>query len=458
MPRTKTNKSNSRTATKTFLITAITTAGIDSRADMVAFMVETERVLKALRHSVVGTVAAWEECETHYEGTWDGEMQPDRVKHCHCYVMTKKKMRISALKNLLGRLIEDEQCVMVTKGHFDIRTKTSGERKTPDHRGGVGYVLKDKDSLLSWWASGLGHSWIQQLTDDSSYMPPKPGGSAKYEWQEVVHAVATTTDSDGRKVTVIVDKAGNMGKTTLLKYLAIYEGACVVGGKSGDMMNLLCKFIEEHGAPTIVCVNVTRKIEQYVSWTGIEQCADGMCVNTKYEGGVHCFKPPHVFVFTNSFPSTEDMSEDRWNILEIGLDGPGLYRQLSIERDFAYTAPRARPCFERMAKNDDEEKKGDDSDVDMDSDLEREILELAADEVEDAGHVAMERVMAGGTRDEFSEGELADTGDGSDHCNHEWVEWEDEGGAAPDVRMGECQQCGGTVHMLRGSRVCTLVK
>ena len=58
-----------------------------------------------------------------------------------------------------------------------------------------------------------------------------------------------------------------------------------------------------------------------VSYNAIEQLKDGLVFSSKYEGGVKMFNPPHVIIFANWLPDVKTLSEDRWNIVNIGEGG-----------------------------------------------------------------------------------------------------------------------------------------
>lgn len=53
----------------------------------------------------------------------------------------------------------------------------------------------------------------------------------------------------------------------------------------------------------------------------LEPIKDGMVTTTKYMGKTSIFRTPHLVVFANWPPWVTSLSEDRWEIYEIQMDG-----------------------------------------------------------------------------------------------------------------------------------------
>lgn len=119
-----------------------------------------------------------------------------------------------------------------------------------------------------------------------------------------------------RTINWYVDEVGNFGKTVMTKFFVDNRHVLVTNGKATDTYNQLFKFIETHGdGPDLVIFDVPRCNAEYVSYQAIEKLKDGVVYSGKYEGGMCRFNTPHVIVFANTYPNSEQLSADRWNIV-----------------------------------------------------------------------------------------------------------------------------------------------
>ncbi len=112
---------------------------------------------------------------------------------------------------------------------------------------------------------------------------------------------------------------GNIGKTSFAKYLSVHHGAIPCSGKGSDMRNGICDYMEKHGrGPPIVVIPIPKSFNHdYLSYEGIETVKDGYFYSGKYKGGICVYNPPHLVVLSNREPDVEELSQDRWHIVEI---------------------------------------------------------------------------------------------------------------------------------------------
>lgn len=141
-------------------------------------------------------------------------------------------------------------------------------------------------------------------------------------WQRMILNLVNQP-RENRIINWIIDRKGNKGKTSLTKHLCITRGAIVVGGKGSDMRYAVAKTIEDKGDIEIVCIDLARTSEGFVSYEGIENIKNGIFFSGKYESGMCIFNSPHILVFSNYEPDYEKLSKDRWNIID--LDNMELY-------------------------------------------------------------------------------------------------------------------------------------
>lgn len=139
-----------------------------------------------------------------------------------------------------------------------------------------------------------------------------------YDWQKKI-CEELQNDPDDRSINWIWEPDGCAGKTTFQKYIYLtFQNVCITSGKSADMKNGIIEFIKKHGeTPDIVLINIPRCNIDYVSYEGIESIKDMFFYSGKYEGGQVCGKSPHVYIFANSEPPIDKLSEDRWKVKRI---------------------------------------------------------------------------------------------------------------------------------------------
>lgn len=129
-----------------------------------------------------------------------------------------------------------------------------------------------------------------------------------------------------RTINWLVDPKGNIGKTELTRYLALKQGALICsGGENKDVCNLIYNvmydskgdLINSLRRKTTIILDIPRCKNGKVSYNAIEQMKNGLVTNTKYQCRTMIFNSPHVWVFSNNLPDTDQMSLDRWVIWEV---------------------------------------------------------------------------------------------------------------------------------------------
>jgi len=137
-------------------------------------------------------------------------------------------------------------------------------------------------------------------------------------WQKKIEDILLGPIDD-RKVYWFYDYTGNIGKSALVKYLVVkYKALFCDGGKKSDIINLV--FNNDMDSCNCVIWDIPRASKGSVSYATLESVKNGMICNTKYETGVKLFNSPHIFVFANFRPERmEDLSEDRWEIIDLTL-------------------------------------------------------------------------------------------------------------------------------------------
>lgn len=134
-----------------------------------------------------------------------------------------------------------------------------------------------------------------------------------YGWQlEVLDIINSTPDS--RTIHWYWEPDGNMGKTTLAKYLVIKHNALMLTGKNNDMFHMIAKNPSKR---KLFIVDVPRSATGHINYGAIELIKNGLVFSGKYEGCQLVFDNPHVFVFANIPPNLRELSVDRWKITRL---------------------------------------------------------------------------------------------------------------------------------------------
>jgi len=139
-----------------------------------------------------------------------------------------------------------------------------------------------------------------------------------YPWESIILNILKEP-ADDRTFYWIWEPNGCAGKTTFQKYIfQNFENVVVLSGKSTDMKNGIIQFIEKNNeTPDIVLINIPRSNIDFVSYEGLECIKDMFFFSGKYEGGMVCGKPPHLFIFANEKPPDDKLSSDRLKVFKI---------------------------------------------------------------------------------------------------------------------------------------------
>lgn len=149
-------------------------------------------------------------------------------------------------------------------------------------------------------------------------IPEKLEVEEPYGWQlEVMDIFKEKPDK--RKIYWYWSDKGNIGKTSLAKYIcATKKHSIFVNGKASDMK---CAIAKMETKPKIVILGFPKTLDhQYISYSGIEEIKDGMFFSGKYESDMVLFNNPHVIIFCNQPPDEDKLSKDRLVVKKIVLD------------------------------------------------------------------------------------------------------------------------------------------
>jgi len=212
------------------------------------------------------------------------EVGESGTPHLQCYFSFNVKQRFTQVKK------------MMEKAHWE---KAKGNTKD-----NLFYCMKE---------DGIKHGSLVPEVINS--FPPVPELEFLYEKMRDYNFPI-----GDRKINVIVDEFGNLGKTEFCRYAVMTLDRCIVsGGKSADMKNQIVEFIKNNDGkcPKYILIDVPRSQVNWISYSGIEEVKNMLFYSGKYEGGMVNGNKPCVVMFMNQMPDTDAVSTDRWDIWEV---------------------------------------------------------------------------------------------------------------------------------------------
>ncbi len=185
------------------------------------------------------------------------------------------------------------------KSKFSVQ-KIHWEKCKGSREENIAYCSKsDKDA----WTHGLEKPYTVEIPE-------------LYDWEKYVINILED-EPDDRSINWLWEEEGCAGKTTFCKYVFMhYERVVVLSGKASDMKNCILEYYNTNAyLPRVVLIDIPRSTNtDFLSYQGIEEIKNMFFYSGKYEGGMVCGRPPHMFVFANEAPNTMKCSQDRWKI------------------------------------------------------------------------------------------------------------------------------------------------
>jgi hypothetical protein len=135
-------------------------------------------------------------------------------------------------------------------------------------------------------------------------------------WQ--ISVIQISKKWNTRKINIIYDTTGCIGKSTLVTYMGCYGLARRVpfANDYKDILRMV------YDMPTINCylIDMPRAINKeklYQMYSAIETIKDGYAYDDRNHFKDKYFDCPNIFVFTNRLPEYSMLSGDRWSIWEV---------------------------------------------------------------------------------------------------------------------------------------------
>ena len=136
-------------------------------------------------------------------------------------------------------------------------------------------------------------------------------------WQKQVLDIAAEEPND-RTINVIYDCVGKKGKSFLTLWM-MSRNMCERIPQQKDARDIMRMVMNLPKRKTyfIDLPRGTSHRDQHTIYAAIEEIKNGYCYDDRYSFKREMFEPPHVFVFTNSYPDLSLLSRDRWVFWQI---------------------------------------------------------------------------------------------------------------------------------------------
>lgn len=173
------------------------------------------------------------------------------------------------------------------------------------------YCLKEQTKVAGPWSDqdfARPVKKTRQMEEFESY--------TKYPWQETIIRIAG--DWDKRRITVVVDKEGNNGKTDLCEWL-VQEGKAVLVPPLRLMEDIMamCMCKPPSRCYLIDMPRAMKKEKLFDFFSGIESLKNGYMYDKRYQFKDKWIDRPQIILFTNTDPDLSMFSKDRWDFWTI---------------------------------------------------------------------------------------------------------------------------------------------
>lgn len=134
-----------------------------------------------------------------------------------------------------------------------------------------------------------------------------------WTWQENI--LLKFQNQNERQILCVIDKTGNIGKTTFCKWMEAngWADVCPVLSEEYNDYTGYC-IAYPHKAYIFDIPRATSLKRKNSMWSAIEKIKDGCLFERRYHPHKEWIDPPKIIVFTNDDPPEHLLSSDRWDI------------------------------------------------------------------------------------------------------------------------------------------------
>lgn len=188
---------------------------------------------------------------------------------------------------------------------------------------GFRYVMKAQGRVAGPW---------KDTDPDMEEMPREIKGITLYPWQQTILNSCHMVQE--RRVNVLIDVVGGLGKSTLKKYLRYHRHAAV-GPPTSDKKALMAYFIDYKADAYVFDLPRDFQSKKSVGefWSGIEAIKDGYGMDPRYKHRECQRSSPVVWILTNTMPDLKRLTCDRWALWIVSPEGNLIkYREDRLEK------------------------------------------------------------------------------------------------------------------------------
>jgi len=233
------------------------------------------------------------------------EETKEHKAHYQCRISLKKRLRQGAFVKVLSK--------QELWKKFHVSPTSTEIHNAQDFN----YVMKNESRIEGPWMDSTSGIVIPEDVQEMKELR---------SWQNEIKIWATTGAYEKRKIRVIVDLVGNIGKTSIKRYLTWHDGDKVTVIPPMSDPKDFGRFVHSTIKPTTKCIIVdiprgmTDEKQLKKLFSSIETVKDGSASEDRYKGNTKMFTPPKILIFMNFWPNREWMSSDRWDFRVIDKD------------------------------------------------------------------------------------------------------------------------------------------
>jgi len=227
------------------------------------------------------------------------EYGESKTPHLQGYFEFKNQMDFSVLKKLCP------------EGHWE---KTIGSRDQ-----NIAYCSKEQNVLINDFPEKEKNSKELKELKKLRILEKRYKEVTWKDWQKQIIDIIEGPKNN-RIINWIYEKNGNVGKTFLCNYIYMKYTSVLGSGKKADIAFAINSFLDENKQvdPDVILLDIPRTNLDYVNYGMLEKLKDGLFQSGKYESCDIFFEEiPHLFCFANEPPRYDNISLDRWNIIDI---------------------------------------------------------------------------------------------------------------------------------------------
>lgn len=263
---------------------------------------------------------------------WDFTLKAEMLERIYVKQMLREFCKTGTFQLEESAVVHDESICMedhmeyevVPKGyrHFQGRVSLKKKMRLPpiDTLKGIHWSRTSKANFFNTDYCTKNYSRIAgpwNIEDEEPYIPKQIREiKILFPWQQAI--VDNLNNWDTRTINCVVDFKGNIGKSVLVGWVRAHNLGRVIPPINDykDLMRMVC-CMPTAQSYMIDMPKALKKDKLNGFYTAIESVKNGYAFDERYKFVEKIFDSPNIWVFTNSLPETEMLSNDRWKCWEV---------------------------------------------------------------------------------------------------------------------------------------------